>query len=85
MKNYDDVEMAKDGDTGEIVFTAVKTSKTRNLEGDTVETEQREEIARLPDNREIGMEIGQKLCEKYTREPMEGKSVSQKMDEVYNR
>ncbi len=84
MEDYDDVEMAKDGDTGELVFTAVKTSKTRNLEGDVVEAETREEITRIPDNKEIGMEIGTSLCEKYSRDP-EPKSVSQKMDEVYDR
>lgn len=85
MKDYDDVDMAKDGDTGDLVFTAVKTSKTRNLEGEVVETETRQEVARMPDNREIGMEIGQKLCKKYSREPMEGKSVTQRMDEAYDR
>lgn len=86
MNNYDEVEMAKDGDTGEIVFTAVKTSKTRNLEGDTVETETREEITRLPNNKEICREIGNKLLKKFHKEPrMEGKSVTQKMDEVYDR
>lgn len=84
MKDYDNVEMAKDVDTGELVFTAVKTSKTRNLEGEVVETETQQEIARIPDHREIGMEIGQKLCKKYSRDP-QPKSASQKMDEVYDR
>jgi len=68
MKSYDDVEMAKDGDTGEIVFTAVKTSKTRNLEGDTVETETRDEVTRLPDHRELNLEVAEQLQDKYDRE-----------------
>jgi len=67
MKDYDDVEMAKDEDTGEIVFTAVKTSKTRNLEGDVVETETRDEITRLPDHRELNLEVAQQIEDKYDR------------------
>jgi len=67
MKDYDNVEMAKDGDTGDLVFTAVKTSKTRNLNGNVVDTETREEITRIPDNRDLGREIAEKLTEKYDR------------------
>jgi len=82
MNDYDNVEMAKDGDTGEIVFTAVKTSKTRNLNDEVVEAETREEIARIPDNREIGMDIGTSLLEKYSRDT---NSKSQKINEVQDR
>jgi len=67
MEDYDDVEMAKDEDTGELVFTAVKTSKTRNLEGDVVETETRNEVTRLPDHRELNLRIADKLTDKYDR------------------
>lgn len=68
MEDYDDVEMAKDEDTGDLVFTAVKTSKTRNLEGDVVETETRNEVTRIPDHRELGLEVAEQLEDKYDRD-----------------
>lgn len=84
--DYDDIEMMKDEDTGDIVFNAVKKAKTRNLEGEIVETETRQEVCRLPDNRDVGLEIGKQLCGKYAQHPRpEGKSITQKMDEAYDR
>jgi len=83
MKNYDDIEMKKED--GDIVFTAVKTSLTRNLEGEEVEQKTEQEVARMPNNKEVCREIANQLIGKFYQAPMEGKSVTQKMDEAYDR
>jgi len=83
MKNYDDIEMKKED--GDIVFTAVKTSLTRNLEGEEVEQKTEQEVARMPNNKEVCREIGSQLLEKFHREPAGHKSLTQKMDEAYDR
>lgn len=82
MKNYDDIERKKED--GDIVFTAVKTSKTRNLNGEEVEQKKEQEVARMPQNKEVCLEIAKKLYELYAPAARE-KSVTQKMDEAYDR
>jgi hypothetical protein len=82
MDNYDEIREVREDD--EIVFLATKTSKVRNLNGEETKKTEEEVITRIPYDREIGMEIGKMLCKRFSRDPPP-KSVSQRMDEVYNR
>lgn len=64
--NFDEVEVKTDKQEMELVFTAVKKTKTRNLKNQVVEAEEREEVARIPNEDDLGREIGEMLCERFS-------------------
>lgn len=64
--NFDEVEVKTDKQKTELVFTAVKKTKTRNLKNQVVEAEERKEVARIPNEDDLGREIGEMLCERFS-------------------
>lgn len=82
MRNIENIVMEEQED--EIVFTAVKTSKVRNLQSEVVEKEEKEEIARIPNNRKAGYEIGEALVKRFV-EKEDGRKLAKHLQKKFGK